>query len=198
MTGNKSFASSADAKLLAKNAAGQTPETLWIGCADSRVPETTVCNCQPGDIFVHRNIANSIQSDDLNSAAVIEYAVNFLKVKRVVVCGHTKCGGAAASLGDADLGETLNNWLKPMRALRKKHQADLDAMSSDDAKTTRMAELNAMMSLDAIKANSTVANAMKERGLEVYGVIYDIPKGEIVELKEVEGKKGLFTMNGQA
>jgi carbonic anhydrase len=96
-------------------AKGQAPEVLWIGCADSRVPETTVCHCKPGEIFVHRNIANTVHPNDLNSASVVEYAVVHLKVKRVVVCGHTKCGGAAAALGDADLGETLNTWLHPVR-----------------------------------------------------------------------------------
>jgi carbonic anhydrase len=96
-------------------AKGQAPEILWIGCADSRVPETTVCHCKPGDIFVHRNIANTVHANDLNSASVVEYAVAHLKVKKVVVCGHTKCGGAAAALGDADLGETLNTWLHPVR-----------------------------------------------------------------------------------
>lgn len=86
-----------------------------MGCADSRIPETTVCHCKPGDIFVHRNIANTIHADDINAGSVVEYAVTHLKVQKVVVCGHTKCGGAMASLTDADLGETLNKWLQPIR-----------------------------------------------------------------------------------
>jgi carbonic anhydrase len=86
---------------------------LWIG--DSRVPETTVCNCKPGEIFVHRNIANCVHADDISSASVVEYAVTHLKVKKVVVCGHTQCGGANAALGDTDLGQTLNTWLHPVR-----------------------------------------------------------------------------------
>lgn len=94
---------------------GQSPEVLWIGCADSRVPETTVCECKPGDIFVHRNIANCVHRDDINVASVVEYAVTHLKVQKVVVCGHTRCGGAVASLGDGDLGETLNTWLHATR-----------------------------------------------------------------------------------
>ena len=88
---------------------------LWIGCADSRVPETTICRCQPGDIFVHRNIANCVHADDISAASVVEYAVTHLKVRKVVVCGHTKCGGANAALSDADLGTTLNTWLHPVR-----------------------------------------------------------------------------------
>lgn len=96
-------------------AAGQAPDVLWIGCADSRVPETTVCQCMPGDIFVHRNIANTVHEDDISAASVVEYAVEHLRVKKVVVCGHTRCGGAGAALGDADMGATLNRWLEPVR-----------------------------------------------------------------------------------
>jgi hypothetical protein len=96
-------------------AKGQAPEILWLGCSDSRLSESTICQCKPGDIFVHRNIANTVHADDINSASVVEYAVTHLKVKKVVVCGHTKCGGATAALGDADLGLTLNTWLHPVR-----------------------------------------------------------------------------------
>jgi carbonic anhydrase len=96
-------------------AKGQAPEILWLGCSDSRLSESTICQCQPGDIFVHRNIANTVHANDINSASVVEYAVAHLKVKKVVVCGHTKCGGATAALGDADLGQTLNTWLHPVR-----------------------------------------------------------------------------------
>lgn len=118
VTGNAYYANKATSKnpdafvILSQ---GQTPQILWIGCADSRIPETTVCHCKPGDIFVHRNIANTIHADDINAASVVEYAVTHLKVAKVVVCGHTKCGGAIASLTDADLGETLNKWLHPLR-----------------------------------------------------------------------------------
>lgn len=94
---------------------GQAPQILWIGCADSRIPEIIVCHCKPGDMFVHRNIANTIHPDDDSAASVVEYAVAHLKVDKVVVCGHTKCGGAMASLTDLDLGETLNRWLQPLR-----------------------------------------------------------------------------------
>jgi carbonic anhydrase len=118
LTGNAHYANKQTAKnpdafaILSK---GQTPQILWIGCADSRIPETTICHCKPGDIFVHRNIANTIHADDYNAASVVEYAVTHLKVDKVVICGHTKCGGAMASLTDTDLGETLNRWLHPLR-----------------------------------------------------------------------------------
>jgi hypothetical protein len=118
LSGNKRFVRSTAEKhpnAFADLAKGQAPEVLWIGCADSSVPETTVCHCKPGDIFVHRNIANTVHGNDFNAASVVEYAVTHLKVDRVIVCGHTKCGGAVAALGDVDLGETLNTWLHPVR-----------------------------------------------------------------------------------
>jgi hypothetical protein len=105
----------ADPNAFVDLAKGQAPEILWLGCSDSRLSESTICQCKPGDIFVHRNIANTVHADDINSASVVEYAVAHLKVKKVVVCGHTKCGGATAALGDADLGQTLNTWLHPVR-----------------------------------------------------------------------------------
>ncbi|KAF2830627.1 carbonic anhydrase, partial [Ophiobolus disseminans] len=170
-------------------AKGQAPEILWIGCADSRVPETTVCNCKPGDIFVHRNIANTVHANDLNSASVVEYAVTHLKVKKVVVCGHTKCGGAAAALGDADLGETLNTWLHPVRELRRKHAPELSRLPTDDARAARVAELNVQASLDVLRLHPAIKRAITERGLSLHGMIYDIGAGELKLIGDGGGKK---------
>ncbi|KAF1977456.1 carbonic anhydrase [Bimuria novae-zelandiae CBS 107.79] len=169
---------------------GQWPEILWIGCADSRIPETTVCDCRPGDIFVHRNIANCVHPDDVSAASVVEYAVTHLKVKKVVVCGHTKCGGAAASLSDADLGLTLNTWLHPVRELRRKHTAELEKMLDDDARAVRVAELNVQQSIDVLKQHPAVKKAVVERGLTVHGMIFDLGKGQLRVLDEAGGKKG--------
>ncbi|KAI4178622.1 MAG: hypothetical protein LQ348_005572, partial [Seirophora lacunosa] len=99
-------------------AKGQSPPLLWLGCSDSRCPETTLCGAQPGDIFVHRNIANVVSPHDMSSQSVIYYAVNALKVAHVVVCGHTSCGGVAAALGNGKIGGTLDAWLFPLRELR--------------------------------------------------------------------------------
>jgi carbonic anhydrase len=160
-------------------AGGQSPEVLWIGCADSRVPETTVCDCGPGDIFVHRNIANIVHANDFSVGSVIDYAVDHLKVKHIVICGHTKCGGAAASLGDADLGDNLNSWLKPLRELRKKHQAELDQISSADDKAVKLAELNVKNGLEILRQKPTISRAIESRGLGLQGLIYDIGAGEL-------------------
>ena len=195
---------------------------LWIGCADSRVPETTVCNCKPGEIFVHRNIANCVHADDISSASVVEYAVTHLKVKKVVVCGHTQCGGANAALGDADLGQTLNTWLHPVREyvytpigfksrsmsfgdveakhpprLRRKHKAELDRLPDDDARSLRVAELNVNQSIEVLKLHPAIKKAINERGLSVHGMIYDIGAGQLRLLDSSGAKKsnGLWSPN---
>ena len=128
---------------------------------------------------MHRNIANVITPKDLSAGSVIEYSVAHLKVKKIVVCGHTKCGGANAGLSDADLGETLNAWLEPIRTLRKKHQQELEGLPDQDAKANRLAELNVRQSVEAVRQNATVQKAVSERGLTIHGVIYDIPVGEL-------------------
>ncbi|KAF1997382.1 carbonic anhydrase [Amniculicola lignicola CBS 123094] len=198
VAGNRVYAqrtSEHDPNTFVEMGRGQAPEILWIGCADSRVPETTICHCKPGDIFVHRNIANCVHADDLNVAAVVEYAVAHLKVKKVVICGHTKCGGANASLADADLGVTLNTWLHPVRELRRKHKAELEQLADDDARATRVAELNVQQGIEVVKQHPTVRQAVRDRGLTVHGLIYDIPAGQLRLLDDTRatGGSGLWT-----
>ncbi|KAH6865629.1 carbonic anhydrase [Alternaria rosae] len=173
-------------------AQGQAPDILWIGCADSRIPETTVCHCKPGEIFVHRNIANTVHPDDLSAASVVEYAVVHLKVNKVVVCGHTKCGGANAALGDDDLGCVLNKWLGPVRELRRKNKVELEGLPNDDARAARVAELNVQQSIEVLKQHPAIKRAVVERGLSLHGLIYDIGAGQLKILEEVGGRK----MNG--
>ncbi|KAH7383370.1 carbonic anhydrase [Pyrenochaeta sp. MPI-SDFR-AT-0127] len=173
-------------------AKGQAPDILWIGCADSRIPETTVCHCKPGDIFVHRNIANTVHADDINAASVVEYAVAHLKVKKVVVCGHTKCGGANAALGDADLGQTLNTWLHPVRELRRKHKIELEKLSDDDARSARVAELNVQQSIEVLKQHPAIKRAISDRGLTLHGLLYDIGAGQL----KILGESGTPKTNG--
>ncbi|CAN9083387.1 unnamed protein product [Alternaria alternata] len=170
-------------------AQGQAPEILWIGCADSRIPETTVCHCKPGEIFVHRNIANTVHADDLNAASVVEYAVTHLKVNRVVVCGHTKCGGANAALSDVDLGTTLNTWLHPVRELRRQNKVELEELPNDDARSARVAELNVQQSIDVLKQHPAIKRAIANRGLSLHGLIYDIGAGQLKILEEAGGRK---------
>ncbi|KAF2136713.1 uncharacterized protein K452DRAFT_322222 [Aplosporella prunicola CBS 121167] len=193
--GNKSYArrsAESEPQLWQALAKGQQPEILWFGCGDSRVPETTICDCKPGDIFVHRNIANIIPANDLNSGSIIDYAVGAVGVKRIVICGHTRCGGAYSSLDDKDLGPTLNQWLQPLRDLRRKHQAELDRLDSDDQRAIRLAELNVRQGLEVLKNNPTIQRAMAERGVTVHGVIFDLTTCELRVLEEEQAAPAIW------
>lgn len=161
-------------------ATGQTPQILWIGCSDSRCPETTFLGLKPGDVFVHRNIANVLHPGDLSSAAAIEYAVQYLRVKHVIVCGHTACGGVAAAMGNKNLG-ILDPWLLPLRQLRERNLELLQTLSPDEA-AMKLAELNVREGLNIVKQKGVVLNAIQERGLELHGLIYDVGSGVLSEL----------------
>ncbi|RMJ22169.1 carbonic anhydrase, partial [Aspergillus sp. HF37] len=143
---------------------GQKPQILWIGCSDSRCPETTLLDQQPGDVFVHRNIANVLHAGDLSSSAVIEYAVRHLRVAHVVLCGHTSCGGVAAALGNAPLG-ILDPWLLPLREIRERKSEALAGLSGEEA-GLKMVEWNVEEGVKALKRRSVVIEAMQERGLQ--------------------------------
>ena len=165
---------------------GQSPPILWIGCSDSRVPETTILGALPGDIFVHRNIANVVHAGDISAAAVITYAVVHLKVKHVVLCGHTLCGGVNAALGNSRLG-LLDTWLLPVRSSRRQLIEDPDWKSlSDEDKALKLVEANVRRGVQVLKENADIIEAAKERGLTVHGVVYDIAKGQLRELDHHE------------
>jgi len=158
----------------------QRPEILWIGCSDSRCPETMILGLQPGDVFVHRNIANIIQHNDLSSACVIEYAVVHLRVKHIVVCGHTSCGGVAAALSNKKLG-LLDSWLMPLRQMRDQNLHILNPIDPKDA-ALKLAEINVRHGLRTLSENNVVLDAMQERGLRLHGVLYDVGSGMLREL----------------
>lgn len=161
-------------------AAGQSPEILWIGCSDSRCPETTILGLHPGDVFVHRNIANIVHPTDLSVNAVIDYAVNHLKVKHVILCGHTSCGGVGAALANNKLG-LIDTWLIPLRALRKDNLKTLESLDPKEA-VLKLVELNVLNGVKTLKENHTILDAMSDRGLQVHGLIYDVGNGELREL----------------
>lgn len=163
---------------------------MWLGCSDSRCPETTILGLQPGDVFVHRNIANIVSPTDINTSAVIEYAVIYLKVKHVVLCGHTTCGGAAAALSDSRVGGVLDTWLTPLKAVRNAHREELDAIRDDKARSVRISELNVRHGVEVLMANVTIQEAIKERGLDVHGVLFDIGTGRIRDLGLGTSKDG--------
>lgn len=161
-------------------AVGQHPEILWIGCSDSRCPETTLLGLKPGDVFVHRNIANVLHAGDLSSSAVIEYAVRHLRVKHVVLCGHTGCGGVAAAMGNKQLG-ILDPWLLPLRQIRQQNLATLQSMTPDQA-MLKLVELNVEEGVKLLKQKSVVLDAIHDRGLQVHGLIFDVGSGVLRQL----------------
>lgn len=165
---------------MAALATGQKPEILWIGCSDSRCPETTILGLKPGDVFVHRNIANILHGADLSSSAVIEFAVRYLQVKHIVVSGHTGCGGIAAAMGNKQLG-ILDPWLLPLRQIREQNLKTLQSMTPEEA-SVKMAELNVYEGVKTLKQKSVVLEAIEERGLQIHGLIYEVASGMLREL----------------
>lgn len=164
------------------NGKGQAPHTLWIGCADSRAGEGCLATL-PGEIFVHRNIANIVNANDLSSQGIIQFAVDVLKVKKVIVCGHSDCGGVWASLSLKRIGGVLDLWLNPVRQVRAANMKILNELNSDPpAKARKLAELNVVSSVMALKRHPSAAVALKNGDIEVWGMMYDVGTGLMYEI----------------
>ncbi|KAF9887980.1 hypothetical protein FE257_009369 [Aspergillus nanangensis] len=176
-------------ELFPKLATGQQPEILWIGCSDSRCPETSLLGLNPGDVFVHRNIANVLHAGDLSSGAVVEYAVRHLLVNHIVLCGHTSCGGVAAAMGNKQLG-ILDPWLMPLRQIREQNLALLQSLSPEKA-MLKLVELNVQEGVKMLKQKNVVLEAIHERGLQVHALIYDVGSGVLRELHTDETEEAI-------
>ncbi|MEN3323629.1 carbonic anhydrase [Mariniflexile soesokkakense] len=161
---------------------GQSPELLFIGCSDSRVTAEELMGLGPGDVFVHRNIANMVISIDLNVMSVVNYAVEHLKVNHVVVCGHYACGGVKAAMQSADLG-ILNPWLRNIRDVYRIHKSELNAISDEEKKYERLVELNVQEQCVNLIKTAAVQKAARECGLKVHGWVFNIHTGELIDLK---------------
>ncbi|WP_281322483.1 carbonic anhydrase [Flavobacterium aestivum] len=160
---------------------GQSPEFLYIGCSDSRVTAEELMGLEPGEVFVHRNIANMVPNTDLNSMSVINYAVVQLKVNHIVVCGHYGCGGVLAAMQQSDLG-ILNPWLRNIRDVYRIHQETLDAITNEEEKYKKLVELNVQEQCINVIKTAEVQRAFRERDLRVYGWIFDIHSGQLIDL----------------
>jgi carbonic anhydrase len=161
----------------------QTPQYLWIGCSDSRVPANQIVGLKPGEVFVHRNIANVVVHTDFNCLSVVEYAVAVLQVKHIIVCGHYGCGGVQAASQNRNLG-LIDNWLRHIRDVRQKHDAVLRIISDDNERLDRLCELNVVEQAHNI-CHTTVVQEAWEKGQElaVHGWIYKIQDGLIRDMK---------------
>ena len=160
----------------------QAPQYLWIGCSDSRVPATQIVGMMPGEIFVHRNIANLVVHSDINCLSVLQFAIDVLKVRHVIVCGHYGCGGVLAALRGDRLG-LVDNWLGHVRDIRERHRDALEALTATEAQHDRLCELNVLQQLRHVCQTTFVRDAW-DRGqpLEVHGLIYRVADGLLRDL----------------
>jgi len=163
-------------------AKGQSPEFLYIGCSDSRVTAEDLMGIRPGEAFIHRNIANMIISIDLNVMSVLNYAIDHLKVKQIVVCGHYACGGVKAAMQSTDMG-ILNPWLRNIRDVYRLHKEELNQITDIEKRYDRLVELNVQEQCVNLIKTAAVQRAYKTRGIKVHGWVFDIRTGKLIDLK---------------
>ena len=179
---NRTWAAGRDPATMRKLADKQTPQYLWIGCADSRVPPNEILGLEPGEIFVHRNIANLFLPTDFNCLSVLEYAVDVLKIEEVIVCGHYGCGGVAAAM-QPQQSRIMDNWLHPIRDTAARIEAQLDAINNDDARCAALVEYNVVQQVHNICHTPIIQKAWKhDHPVTVYGWVYDMKAGLIKDL----------------
>lgn len=161
---------------------GQSPQVLYIGCSDSRVTAEELMGAKPGEVFIHRNIANMVPNTDLSAMSVINYAVSHLKVKHIVICGHYYCGGVKAAMQSADLG-ILNPWLRNIRDVYRLHKDELNSIDDEEQRYNRLVELNVQEQCVNVIKTSDVQKAYKEREITVHGWVFDMKTGKLIDLK---------------
>ena len=165
----------------------QNPEFLWIGCSDSRVPANEITGTEPGEIFVHRNIANLVVHTDVNMLSVLEYAVVHLEVKHVIICGHYGCGGVKAAMGNGDFNQVLNMWLRIIKDVYRHNKKELDAIEDVKQRADRLVELNVKEQAEKLCKTSIIQNAWKKRkGPHIHGWVYGLEDGLINPVLEIK------------
>lgn len=174
---------SQDSEFFKKLSDGQQPPLLWIGCADSRVPANEIIGAQPGEVFVHRNIANMVVHTDMNMLSVLDYAVNILKVKHVIVCGHYGCGGIQAAMTNQQFG-LIDNWIRHIKDVYRHHEQELNEIQDDKKRFDRFVELNVIEQVYDLAKTSIVQAAWdKNQTLHIHGWVYGIGNGIIKDLQ---------------
>jgi len=160
----------------------QNPEYLWIGCSDSRVPANEIVNLDPGELFVHRNVANLAPQQDANYLSVLQYAVNVLKIKHVLVVGHYGCGGVRAAIESTDHG-LIDHWLSPIRDVAHDHRHELEACTSQESRVDRLCELNVIAQVRNVATNPIILHAWREgQPLAIHGWVYSIANGLVTDM----------------
>ena len=172
-----------DPEFFARLCALQAPDYLWIGCADSRVPANEIVGLAPGELFVHRNVANVVSPDDMNAVAVVQYAIETLAIKHIIVCGHYGCGGVEATMTGGMSGR-IERWLQHVREVHRAHAAEIDAIADRGARWRRLCELNVIEQVRAVACVPAVREAwQRAQPLAVHGWIYDLADGLLRDLK---------------
>lgn len=172
-----------DPTYFSKLAEGQKPPLLWIGCADSRVPANEIIGAAPGEVFVHRNIANMVVHTDMNMLSVLDYAVNVLEVQHVIVCGHYGCGGVRAAMSNQQFG-LLDNWIRHIKDVYRLHQEELEAIQDFEEREHRFIELNIIEQVYDLSKTSIIQNSWSKRKIPyIHGWVYDIRNGIIKDLE---------------
>jgi len=168
-----------------RQAETQTPAFLWIGCSDSRVPAEDITGVEPGELFVHRNIANLVVVTDFNMLSVLQYAVEALEIRHVIVCGHYRCGGVKNAMGGQDLG-LLNQWLRHLKDVYRAHRDEIEAIADPEARWDRLVELNVIEQVQNLARTSIVQRAWRRHGRPaLHGWIYDLRTGYLKECAEM-------------
>lgn len=172
-----------DPQYFEKLSKGQQPPLLWIGCSDSRVPANEVIGAQPGEVFVHRNIANMVVHSDMNMLSVLDYAVNVLKVKHVIVCGHYGCGGVKAAMGNQSIG-IIDNWIRHIKDVYRHNSEYLDAITDEDKRFDAFVEMNVKEQVSDLAKTSIVQNAWRNgQELSLHGWVYGLDTGIVKDLE---------------
>ncbi|MFZ1261713.1 MAG: carbonic anhydrase [Chitinophagaceae bacterium] len=165
----------------------QSPEFLWIGCSDSRVPPDQITQTEPGEIFIHRNVANLVVNTDVNLMSVVDYAVNHLKIKHVVVCGHYGCGGVKAAISNTDFNQVLNMWLRNIKDKYRIHRKELELISDENKKVDRLVEINVKEQVFNLAKTAIIQKAWSsEQRPDLHGWVYDLHDGIIKPVVEMK------------
>jgi carbonic anhydrase len=174
----------------------QTPEFLWIGCSDSRVPPNEITQTEPGEIFIHRNVANLVVNTDVNLMSVVDYAVNHLKIKHIVVCGHYGCGGIKAALSNDDFNQVLNMWLRNIKDIYRLHRKELELIPDEESRLNKMVELNVREQVFNLAKTAIIQKSWNnDQRPDLHGWVYDLHDGlidPVVEMKAGDPIENLY------